>query len=202
MISIVFNTFVLGVVAGISPGPLTALVISESINHGRKAGYVIAAVPLLTDLPIITFSIYLLQAVEGVDSLLAVVSLAGAMFLLYLAYNIYFSELSFNRAEVPGSTWIKGIITNYLNPYPYIFWLTVGAPTIVFFGFDNFASVVFYILSFYFGLVGSKMFIVELTVRSKSILTIKSMRILNKLLAIILIVFAIEFIVEFYNRIV
>ena len=60
--------------------------------------------------------------------MLGIVSVAGAVSVLYLAYA------SFNPvrqepkalAEQPKS-WLKGIITNLLNPHPWVFWLTVFA---------------------------------------------------------------------------
>ena len=43
----------LGVSAGVSPGPLFALVIAETLHHGTKAGLRVALVPLVTDMPIV-----------------------------------------------------------------------------------------------------------------------------------------------------
>ena len=47
---------ILGLMAGISPGPLLALVISETLKHGKKEGIKIALTPFITDLPAILLS--------------------------------------------------------------------------------------------------------------------------------------------------
>ena len=57
-----------------------------------------------------------------------IVSIAGAAFVLYLAWESFtpVRQQAEARAEQPGS-WFKGIVTNLLNPQPWVFWLTVGA---------------------------------------------------------------------------
>ena len=50
----------LGLSAGISPGPLLTLVISESLKHGPGGGIKVALSPLITDLPIILASLLIL----------------------------------------------------------------------------------------------------------------------------------------------
>ena len=44
---------VYGLSAGFSPGPLMALVISQTLKHGIREGAKVAVAPLITDLPII-----------------------------------------------------------------------------------------------------------------------------------------------------
>ena len=43
----------LGLTAGISPGPLLTIVISETLKHGRKEGFKVAVSPLFTDVLIV-----------------------------------------------------------------------------------------------------------------------------------------------------
>ncbi len=49
MLDYLITGITFGFVAGISPGPLLALVISETIKHNHKEGIKIALSPLLTD---------------------------------------------------------------------------------------------------------------------------------------------------------
>ncbi|MDY6953588.1 MAG: LysE family translocator, partial [Thermodesulfobacteriota bacterium] len=44
---------VLGLSAGFAPGPLLALVISQTLRHNAVEGLKVALAPLVTDLPII-----------------------------------------------------------------------------------------------------------------------------------------------------
>ena len=48
----------LGLTAGLSPGPLLTLVITETLKHSRAAGIKIAVAPLITDVPIIIFTYF------------------------------------------------------------------------------------------------------------------------------------------------
>jgi hypothetical protein len=44
---------IFGLSAGLAPGPLLMLVISDTLRHGIKAGVKVALAPVITDLPII-----------------------------------------------------------------------------------------------------------------------------------------------------
>ncbi|MEI6633029.1 MAG: hypothetical protein WCP22_04325 [Chlamydiota bacterium] len=51
---------VLGLSAGLSPGPLLALVVSQTLAHGVREGVKVAFVPLVTDLPVILIALFVL----------------------------------------------------------------------------------------------------------------------------------------------
>ena len=74
-----------GLIAGMSPGPLLTLVISETIRHNRKAGILIAAAPLLTDIPIILVSVLIISKLPNSNLVLGILSIMGALFIAYLA---------------------------------------------------------------------------------------------------------------------
>ncbi len=48
----------LGLSAGVAPGPLLTLVVSETLSGGVGAGVRVALSPLLSDLPIILFAVF------------------------------------------------------------------------------------------------------------------------------------------------
>ena len=52
---------VLGLSAGFAPGPLLTLVISETLQHDIKSGIKIALAPIITDLPIIILTLFILS---------------------------------------------------------------------------------------------------------------------------------------------
>ncbi len=62
-----FMGMVLGLSAGLSPGPLLALVISETVSKGLGAGIRIALAPLVTDLPVVAISFLLVSGLSGFD---------------------------------------------------------------------------------------------------------------------------------------
>jgi len=202
LINLALKSLALGLVAGLSPGPLTTLAIAETVQKSKRDGRLIAVVPILTDLPIIIASIYLLRGLDNLNYAVGIISFLGGIFLLFLAVKTYRSELNPNLSNSnSGGSLMKGIITNYLNPNPYIFWVTVGAPTIILENGYQIRNAFIFVFCFYTGLIGVKFIIVELTSKSKEFFSLKSLRLAGKLLALLLSVFAVQFFIETYNRI-
>ncbi len=101
-----------------------------------------------------------------------------------------------DRKEIKPQSLKKGVLANFLNPNPYLFWLSVGTPMILKARQINLISPILFILFFYICLVGSKCIIVFLTERSRHLLKSKYYIIINKLLGIVLWSFAVLFIKE------
>lgn len=182
---------VLGLSAGFSPGPLFALVLSHTIRHGVREGIRIAVAPLLTDLPIILVSTFLLTKVAGSRAPLGVISLLGGFFLLYMSHETWTARRQEPDTNAAGakSLW-KGVITNALSPHPYLFWLTVGVPMIIRGWESGPSAAAAFVAGFYGCLVGSKVFLAALTARSKHLLTGNAYRYLMRSLGLILLLFA------------
>jgi len=144
----------LGLTSGLMPGPLNTVLITETVRHSRKQGIIVAFVPLITDLPIILVSIFILSRLTEFNAVLGIISLAGAVFLTYLAYRSITVKASVGGivAEAPKSL-RTGLITNFLSPNPYLFWMTVGAATVINGFRTDPLAVVFFLGSFYFCLV-------------------------------------------------
>jgi threonine/homoserine/homoserine lactone efflux protein len=186
---------ILGLAAGISPGPLLTLVVSETLRHNRKAGMAIAIAPILTDIPIVIASVFILTKLSDADFALGTISIIGAFFIGYLAYeNITVKGLEISIRQAKETSLRKGIIANVLSPYPYLFWMTVGAPTVLKAFGESFLSAFLFIGSFYVLLVGSKIFVALLVDKSRAFLrgpvyiaTIKALGFILLLLAALFI---------------
>jgi threonine/homoserine/homoserine lactone efflux protein len=184
-----------GAVAGISPGPLLALVISETLKHNKKEGIIVASVPILTDIPVVSLSVFVLSKLLNFNLILGIISLSGALFIAYLAYeSITIKQFELNLKNVKAQSLRKGIITNLLSPHPYLFWITVGAPTVLKGYRVNLLSVVFFIVGFYLFLVGSKIMIALIVDKYKSFLKSNTYVYIIRTLGFILLLFAVIFI--------
>lgn len=194
MLSFLFAGILLGVVAGLSPGPLLILVVSETLKTGLKEGIKISLTPLITDLPIFLISVFLLSRFSDKDVVLGVISIIGAIVLIYLGYkNITVKTLEISDQVGPsGSLW-KGIVVNALSPHPYLFWFAVGAPMIVKALQTSVLSAALFTISFYFCLVTSKIFVSFIVEKFKLFLLGKSYTNLIRILGILLLVFALLF---------
>ena len=182
----------LGFVAGISPGPLLTLVITETIKYNRKEGIKIALVPLISDLPIVLFSVFVVFKLSNSDYILGVISFLGAAFLLLLAVeNIRIKTIQLNINKVKVKTFRKGVIANFLSPHPYLFWMLVGAPISIKAYNQSFIAAVLFIAGFYVFIVGTKIVVAILSEKSKNILSSKSYIIIVKVLGFVLLIFSI-----------
>ncbi|MET0010728.1 MAG: LysE family transporter [Candidatus Thiodiazotropha sp. 6PLUC4] len=123
----VISALIFGLTAGLKPGPLALVVIQQSLAHGFRSGLKASLAPLITDGPIILFTLLIMTRMDHYYRLLGVISFIGGVFLLYLAFNTISSKSLINSSvmikERSLSTAIK---INLLSPYPYLFWLTVG----------------------------------------------------------------------------
>lgn len=183
---------VLGFSAGISPGPLMTLVITESVGAGTGAGVRVALAPLLTDAPIIAACTLVLAQMAHFASVLGVVSIAGGCFVLHMAWDAW-------KAQPPtgegGSSkaMARGVITNFLSPHPYLFWITVGSPLLVTGWAKGIASPAAFLAGFYGCLVGAKVAVAVAAGRSRHLLAGRAYTALLRTMGVLLAAFALLF---------
>jgi threonine/homoserine/homoserine lactone efflux protein len=181
----------LGLSCGLAPGPLLALLLAQTLKHGPREGCKIAATPLVTDAPIIVVALAVAAKLAELRPLLGVVSLAGGVFVLYLAWD----SLRPVRpgAEAPAErprSWFKGILTNLLSPHPWLFWLTVGAAILAKAIAQSWLVAAAFLSGFYVLLVGSKVGVALMAGRSRDLLAGRPYRVAMRVLAVLLGVFA------------
>ena len=186
-----------GLSAGISPGPLLTLVISETLRHNRKEGIKVAVAPLITDLPIILLTSLILSRLSQYSLVIAFISLSGGIYFSWLGYETLKTEVpDIDIKKKKSGSLRKGITSNFLNPNPYIFWLTAGIPN-AFKAYErSLMTVILYFLLFYVMLIGSKIIVALLVERSKNFLRKKTYRILMLILGTALLAFAAWFFYE------
>ncbi|MDP3644827.1 MAG: LysE family transporter [Bacteroidota bacterium] len=186
-----------GLTAGISPGPLLTLVISETLKHSKKEGIKIAISPLITDIPIVLISFFVFSRLSQFNSILGAISILGGIFIAYLAYEtLKTRELNFHLTDTYARSLKKGIIANFLSPHPYLFWITVGSPLALKAFETNLLALILFLLSFYVFLIGSKIGVAFLVSKSKVLLTNIIYLWTMRLLGIVLLLFSLLFIYE------
>lgn len=182
---------VYGLSAGFSPGPLLALVISQSIRYGVREGAKAAMAPLITDLPIILLCVMVLRPLTDSRPVLGLISMAGGLFVLYLAWGCFRTtrlELT-DRGEAPQSLG-KGAAVNALNPHPYLFWLTVGGPAVLKAWAESPSRAVAFVAVFSACIVGAKLLVAFVAGRSGRLLSGKAYGAVMRALGLALVVFA------------
>ena len=119
------------IVMALTPGPDMVLYLGKAISQSRRAGLISFAGAASGVL------VHTLLAAIGLSALLAasatafsIVKIAGAGYLLFLAYDAIRNGSSFAIAtavsgESPRTLYVKGFLVNLLNPKIVIFFLTL-----------------------------------------------------------------------------
>jgi len=176
----------LGLTAGLSPGPLMALVISETVKGGRVRGIQVSLAPLFTDIPLILSIIFVLKYIKNIYSLLGIISIIGSILLFYFGYKDFKTEkINLHTGNIQATSFRKGLLTNFLNPHPYIFWLFIGVPFMM---KGNSLERITFIASFLSGIIGSKICLTFIVEKSKRFIETKYYQKIINLLGLILIV--------------
>mgnify|MGYP000011692108 FL=1 len=196
MIESIWGIFTIGLLlgapSGIAPGPMLILIISETLRHGIRAGAKVACIPLLTDTPVVLISGFLFAQISNMNILLGAISLFGSVFLLYLGTK----SIRTANAEItdftPRPLLLKELmIANLVNPNPYLFWFTVGAPLMVRSFQQTLGSGITFLFSFYLGLCGVKLLLAIAAGKSRNFLHGMLYRRITQFLGFALIGFAI-----------
>ncbi len=187
----------LGLSAGFAPGPLTALVVSETLRHDLGAGIRVALAPFVTDLPIILFCLAILTQLPDSGVVLAGISFCGAVFIGRMGLeNLFLKVVDLELKRAVKHSFRRGIVTNFLSPHPYIFWLTVGMPIMAKAMRLDMLSVAGFVFCFYLLLVGSKVLLALLVAKSRNVFSGRRYILTMRLLGIVLIGFAAALFVE------
>jgi threonine/homoserine/homoserine lactone efflux protein len=182
---------IFGLSAGFAPGPLLALVVSETLHHGIKSGLKVALAPLITDAPVIAVTLFILSKLSEFNMLLGVISLLGGIVVCYIGVQTFRADAARVDLKTTHSHSLrKGVLVNLANPHPYLFWLSVGAPTAMKAAQQHILAAILFVFCFYLLLVGSKIILAITVGKSRAFLSGNTYRYTMKSLGIILIGFA------------
>ncbi|MGK5630846.1 LysE family transporter [Streptomyces sp. URMC 123] len=172
----------LGFSAGISPGPLMALVLTGTLRGGLGTGLRVAAVPLLTDLPVIVLAVTVLAMLP--DPVISGGGVVGGLFLLWLGVTtlrdartaeLPAPDAAAARPQARRTLW-QGVLANILSPHPWLFWLTTGAPLLVAAWRHGSLPAGSFLFGFYALLVGSKALLALVVARARHRIGVRGFR--------------------------
>jgi threonine/homoserine/homoserine lactone efflux protein len=193
MINYLTAGLVLGVSAGLHPGPLAALVVREAVSRGFAAGARIAFAPLLTDGPIILAAILLLRPLRDNDIVLSMLAVCGAGYCVWLAWTTWrLGARSAAEGQAPPASLREAVLVNMFNPNPYLFWLTVGSAWLTRGGYPEGAA---FVAAFMSGIVGTKLGMAWLASHARAVAGRRAPTWIGRLLAVALAIFAVQLLV-------
>jgi threonine/homoserine/homoserine lactone efflux protein len=191
MVTLLSAAAVYGLSAGFLPGPLLALVVSQTLRYGTREGAKAAMAPLITDLPIILVSVLVMRSLSESRTALGFISMAGGLFVIYLACECFrTTRLDMGDSKVGPQSLSRGAAVNALNPHPYLFWLTVGGPSVIRAWAESPLWAVAFVAVFIGCIVGSKVLIASVVGQSRHVLSGKVYGTIMRALGLTLLVFA------------
>lgn len=131
VLSLALAGMLLGVVEGLKPGPLLTMVIRETLSGGLRAGVWTAAAPIFSDGPLVILSLFAAAWIATNPSVLLAITVAGALFLAKMGLECFRLEPlapGTIEAGLPKDSFLRGVVTNLLNPNVYVFWFLIGGP--------------------------------------------------------------------------
>jgi threonine/homoserine/homoserine lactone efflux protein len=196
-LSFLITAFFLGLSGGLSPGPLLTLVVTQSLRHGPKEGIKVSMAPLFTDFPIVLATLYILSHLADIQPVIGAIFLLGAAFLIFLGCDsLLFEGVDIDVAQIKPQSVKKGVVANFLNPSPYLFWLSIGAPIVLKAYKNSILSAILFVACFYMVLVGSKILIAIAVGKSRRFLKNNHYVYTVRCLGIVLLIFALLFVYD------
>jgi threonine/homoserine/homoserine lactone efflux protein len=203
MLAPIIKGLLLGLILSISLGPVIFAILKQSITNGRRAGYIFVAGVSTSDIGLLLIANIFTSIFLLVLDHKAFIAMAGAGFLLLLGlYTLFFKKIKieydekgeekvFRKRDYLG-IYISGFLMNTLNPSVFIFWFAwtaaIGASAAetnnpVQYKFLVFATCLVFLLL-------SDLIKVALASRLRPSLTEKKLIWINRISAIIILVFS------------
>ncbi len=200
MLTALFAGLSIGLGSGVAPGPLTGLAISTTLRSGLGSGLRIAIAPLISDSVIILLSLTLVSQLP--DGAITVLGIVGALVVAAFGLEILWSAHKMRNSEVemgsPKPTKLQrlpvvaqGAMINFLNPAPWIFWITAGSTILIGFWRESPTQAIVFLVAFYLTLVGAKVAIVVALAASRHRMNARTYRLILTASGILLLVTAI-----------
>ena len=133
------NSFLVGFSGAVSPGPLLAFNIKETVRIGFIAGPLVVAGHSLLELVTVGALAFGLAQVLDSDPVVAAVGLLGGGFLVWMIWGLlrnpskdvrYLSGQGTIRSSLSLKPLVGGVLVSLSNPFWALWWLTVGAALI------------------------------------------------------------------------
>lgn len=123
----------IGIATELIPGPLTILVIVESLKKGWRAGAATAIAPIIVDALVMIPLVLFLQTFINSSAARIAFGFAGAAFLVYLGIDMLIAagrprqtDDAPVQAVAPAVSFRKAFVAHLLSPVAYSFWGTAG----------------------------------------------------------------------------
>ena len=200
MLTALFTGLSIGLGSGVAPGPLTGLAISTTLRSGLRPGLQIAIAPLISDSIIIFLSLTLVSQLP--ETAITVLGIIGAIVVAAFGVEVLLSARRMRDDEVNMASKkptklqrlplaAQGALINFLNPAPWIFWITAGSTILIGFWRESPNQAILFLIAFYLTLVGAKVAIVLALAATRHRMNARTYRLILNASGILLLVTAV-----------
>lgn len=133
MLALLSQGALLGLSSAAQPGPFQGYLVAQSLRNGARRSLALAAVPLVSDPPVIAVVLAVLGQVP--DGLVRWLGFAGGLVVLWLGVGTLRAALGRGPpadaaapSAGPPRGFVRATLVNLTNPNAWVFWSLVGGP--------------------------------------------------------------------------
>ena len=196
IIEAILKGLAMGLLLVISVGPVIFTVIKQSINNGRAGGFSFVIGVWISDFLLVVLSNLFSELVTTLLDFKVQIGIAGSAFLISMGvYYIFFKKVHFHPEDLAlpplkssdhAKIALQGFLLNTLNPAVMAFWLTAATAIAVSHSIRD--RIIIFATALILNMSAD---IVKVSVAGKlsKKLTIKNIRLINKISGLILAIF-------------
>lgn len=195
VIEAILKGVAMGLLLVISVGPVVFTVLKQSINNGKAGGFSFVAGVWLSDFLLIVLSNLFSELVTMILDFKMQIGVVGSVFLIGMGiFYIFFKKVHIHPEEITiplkssdhARIALQGFLLNTLNPAVIAFWLTTATAIAVSHTIRD--RIIIFSTALFFN-ISADVIKVRLAGKLRKKLTIKNIRLVNKISGLILLVF-------------
>lgn len=195
VIEAILKGVAMGLLLVISVGPVVFTVLKQSINNGKAGGFSFVAGVWISDFLLIVLSNLFSELVTMILDFKMQIGIVGSAFLIGMGiFYIFFKRINIHPEEITiplkssdhARIALQGFLLNTLNPAVIAFWLTAATAIAVSHTIRD--RIIIFSTALIFN-ISADVVKVRLAGKLRKKLTVKNIRLVNKISGLILLVF-------------
>jgi len=196
VIEAILKGFAMGLLLVISVGPVIFTIIKQSINNGKEGGFSFIIGVWISDIVVVLLSNVFSELVTRLLDFKKPIGISGSIFLIGMGvYYLFFKKVPLHpedislpplRASDHAQIALQGFLLNTLNPAVLAFWLTAATAIAVTNSVKE--RIIIFVTTLLINMTAD---VAKVTLAGKlrSKLTVKNIRMINKISGLILLIF-------------
>jgi len=196
VIEAILKGLAMGLLLVISVGPVIFTIIKQSINNGKEGGFSFIIGVWVSDLVVVLLSNVFSELVTHLLAFKKPIGITGSIFLIGMGvYYLFFKKVSLHPEDISlpplkasdhAQIALQGFLLNTLNPAVLAFWLTAATAIAVTHSIKE--RIIIFTTTLLINMTAD---VAKVTLAGKlrSKLTVKNIRLINKVSGLILLIF-------------